>query len=127
VTPPPRILFPFLGATLLRATLEETLRTARAQGAVLAPAYLATVPEHLSLDSPLPGSETESALALLELIEQLAAREGVTVDSRIVRGRTPEEALATLLEEERYDTLVPAPDLALLVDATAPGPSAAAT
>jgi nucleotide-binding universal stress UspA family protein len=83
---------------------------------VLAPAYLATVPEHLSLDSALPRRETEGALALLELIEQLAAREGVTVDSRIVRGRTPEDALATLLEQESYDTLVPAPGLAPLVD-----------
>lgn len=69
MTPPPRILFPFLGATLSRTKLEETLRTARAQGAVLAPAYLATVPEHLSLNSPLSRSETESALAMLELIE----------------------------------------------------------
>jgi nucleotide-binding universal stress UspA family protein len=127
VTAPPRILFPFLGATLARATLEGTLRTARAQGAVVAPAYLATVPAHLSPDSPLSRSETESALALLELIEQLAAREGVPVDSRIVRGRTPEDALTTLLEQESYDTLVPAPDLASLVGATAPRPSAAAT
>jgi nucleotide-binding universal stress UspA family protein len=127
VTPLPRILFPFLGATLSRATLEETLRTARAQGAVLAPAYLATIPEHLSLDSPLPRSETESAVALLELIEQLAAREGVPVDSRIVRGRSPEDALTALLEQESYDTLVTPPDLAPLVDATAPRPSTAAT
>jgi hypothetical protein len=59
VTPPARILFPFLGATLSRATLEEMVRTARAHGAVLAPAYLATVPEHLSRDSALPGRETE--------------------------------------------------------------------
>jgi hypothetical protein len=43
----------------------------------------------------------------------------VTVDFRIVRGRTPEDALTTLLRQETYDTLVPAPDLAPLVDALA--------
>ena len=73
---------------------------------MLVPAYLATVPAHLSLDSPLPRTETESALGLLELIEQLAAREGVPVDSRIVRGRTPKDALTALLEVESYDELV---------------------
>jgi hypothetical protein len=94
---------------------------------VLAPAYLATVPEHLSLDSPLPRSETESALGMLELIEQLAAREGVPVDSRIVRGRTPSDALTALLEQECYDTLVTPPDLAPPAGATAPRRSAAAS
>jgi hypothetical protein len=40
----------------------------------------------------------------------------VTVDSRIVRGRTPEDALTTPPEQESYDSLVPAPDLAPLLD-----------
>jgi nucleotide-binding universal stress UspA family protein len=106
VTARRRILFPFVGATLSRAKLEEALRSARAEGAVLAPVYLATVPAHLSLDAPLPKAETELALAMLELIEQLATREGVPVDSRIERGRSPREALANLIENERYDALV---------------------
>jgi nucleotide-binding universal stress UspA family protein len=101
VTRARRILLPFSAATLSRASLEEALATARAEGAVLVPVYLATVPEHLSLDAPLPRDETESALALLELIEQTAARAGVAVDARIERGRTPDEALAALTERER--------------------------
>jgi Universal stress protein family len=97
---PRRILLPFAGSTLSRATLEETLRSARAEGAVLVPVYLATVPEHRSLDAPLPRDETELALAMLELIEQLATREGVLVDSRIERGRSERHALANLIEDE---------------------------
>jgi Universal stress protein family len=101
-----RILFPFIGSTISHATLDATLRLARAQDAVLVPAYLATIPHHLSLDSPAPLREAEAALPLLELIEQRATREGVPVDSRIERGRTPRHALTALLENEGYDTLV---------------------
>jgi hypothetical protein len=108
VTAARRILLPFLGATLSRATLEEAVAAARAEGAVLVPAYLAVVREDLSLDAPLPRGETESALALLELIEQLAARSGVAVDARIERGRTPREALDALLEHERHDAVIDA-------------------
>jgi hypothetical protein len=98
-----RVLLPFSAATLSRAAFEETLATARAEGAVLVPAYLAVVREDLSLDAPLPRGEAESALAMLELIEQLAAREGVAVDARIERGRTWDDALAALMEHERHD------------------------
>jgi Universal stress protein family len=101
-----RILFPFIGSTVSHATLDAALRLARAQDAVLVPAYLATIPHHLSLDSPAPARESEAALPMLELIEQLATREGVPVDSRIERGRTPRHALTALLENEAYDTLV---------------------
>lgn len=101
-----RILFPFIGSTISHATLDATLRLARAQDAVLVPAYLATIPHHLSLDSPAPLREAEAALPLLELIEQRATREGVPIDSRIERGRTPRHALTALLENEAYDTLV---------------------
>jgi nucleotide-binding universal stress UspA family protein len=106
VTPARRILFPFIGATISRGTLDATLRFARAQEAVLVPSYLATIPHHLSLDSPAPVRESEAAIGLLELIEQLAAREGVPVDSRIERGRSARHALNTLIENEGYDTLV---------------------
>lgn len=103
------------------------------------------------LDSPAPLRESEAALPMLELIEQLATRAGVPVDSRIERGRTPRHALTALLDNEGYDTLVvPAKtsatdgfdptDIAWLLEnapgevlvlrpepATAPGPSGAAT
>jgi nucleotide-binding universal stress UspA family protein len=146
-----RILFPFIGSTISHRTLDATLRLARAQDAVLVPAYLATIPHHLSLDSPAPLRESEAAVPLLELIEQRATQEGVPVDSRIERGRTHRHALTTLLENEGYDTLVvpaktsatdgfdPA-DIAWLLEnapgevlvlrpepATEPSPSAAAT
>lgn len=101
-----RILFPFIGSTISHATLDATLRLARAQDAVLVPAYLATIPHHLSLDSPAPLSESEAAVPLLELIEQRATQEGVRVDSRIERGRTHRHALSALLENDGYDTLV---------------------
>jgi Universal stress protein family len=101
-----RILFPFIGSTISHATLDATLRLARAQDAVLVPAYLATIPHHLSLDSPAPVREAEAAVPLLELIEQRATQEGVSVDSRIERGRTHRHALTALLENEAYDTLV---------------------
>lgn len=100
-----RILFPFLGSVLSERSLNATLRLARAQDATLMPAYLAIVPQALSLEAPL-GSEAEGALALLELIEQRAARAGVTVDARIERGRTPRHALEALIGGERFDTLV---------------------
>jgi Universal stress protein family len=101
-----RILFPFIGSTISHRSLDATLRLARSQDAVLVPAYLATIPHHLTLDSPAPVRESEAALPMLELIEQRATREGVPVDSRIERGRTPRHALTTLIEHERYDTLV---------------------
>jgi Universal stress protein family len=101
-----RILFPFIGSTISNRSLDATLRLARSQDAVLVPAYLATIPHHLTLDSPAPVRESEAALPMLELIEQRATRAGVPVDSRIERGRTPRHALTTLIEQERYDTLV---------------------
>ena len=101
-----RILFPFIGSTVSQATLDAALRLARSQDATLVPAYLVIVPQHLSLDSPAPQRECEAALPVLELIDQRAGRAGVPVDSRIERGRTHRHALSTMLERERYDTLV---------------------
>jgi nucleotide-binding universal stress UspA family protein len=101
-----RILFPFIGSTVSQGTLEATLRLARSQDATLVPAYLATIPHHLSLDSPVPERESEAAIPMLELIEQRATRAGVPVDSRMERGRTHRHALNALIDEERYDMLV---------------------
>jgi hypothetical protein len=69
------------------------------------PAYLAIVPRGLALDAPM-GAESESAMSILELIEQRAGRSGIEVDSRIERGRTARQALERLLESERFDTLI---------------------
>ena len=101
-----RILFPFVGSTISQATLDATLRLARATDATLVPAYLAIVPHHLSLESAAPVRESEAALPVLELIDQRASRAGVPVDSRMERGRTHRHALAALIERERFDTLV---------------------
>jgi nucleotide-binding universal stress UspA family protein len=101
-----RILFPFIGSTVSQATLDATLRLAGSQDATLVPAYLVVVPHHLALESPAPVQACEEALPVLELIDQRASRAGVPVDSRIERGRSPRHALATLVEHERYDTLV---------------------
>jgi hypothetical protein len=106
ITPPAgRILFPFIGDSVSRAALDATLRLARAEGAVLVPAYIVSVPMHLSLEAPLP-RECERALPVLDLIEQRAKWMGVPVDSRIETGRTARHALRRLLDEEKFDRLV---------------------
>ena len=69
------------------------------------PAYIALVPQDALARGAL-GAECDSALALLEVIEQRAAREDVEVDSRIVRGRTTRQAIAELMDEEQFDALV---------------------
>jgi nucleotide-binding universal stress UspA family protein len=101
-----RILFPFIGSTVSQRTVDATLRLARAQDATLVPAYLVVVPHHLSLESAAPVRETEAALPVLELIDQRASRAGVPVDSRIERGRSHRHALSSLVEHERFDTIV---------------------
>jgi len=49
-----QILLPFTGTTLSRRALEAAIRLAKLDGATLMPAFLATVPLSLSLESPLP-------------------------------------------------------------------------
>jgi hypothetical protein len=100
-----RILFPFLGSVLSERSLDATLRLAKAQDATLMPAYLAIVPQSLSLEAPL-GIECEGALAMLELIDQRAGKLGVPVDSRIQRGRTARHALESVIRDERFDSVV---------------------
>ena len=99
-----RILFPFVGSVLSERTLDATIRLARAQEAMLIPAYLAVIPKQLAIEAPL-GIECEGALSLLELIEQRAAKAGVEVDSRIERGYA-RHALADLIDQERFDAIV---------------------
>lgn len=100
-----RILFPFSGGDLSRDALDAALRLASAEHATLVPAYLARVPMTLPLDAPMP-RQCETAVPLLDTIEQRAARAHVDVDSRIEAGRTTRHALARLLDEEAYDRVV---------------------
>jgi nucleotide-binding universal stress UspA family protein len=102
---PGRVLFPFLGQALSKPALEAALRLARAEGATLVPVYLAEVPRHLPLDTPLP-RQSDRALTLLEAVEQRAHRCGVPVDARIERGRDSRHALREMLDHEHYDRIV---------------------
>lgn len=100
-----RILFPFLGSTISGRALDSALRLARAEDATLIPAYLAVISQRLTLDAPIP-RECETAMPLLEVIEQRANREHVPIDTRIERGRSPRHGLQRLLGRERYDMLI---------------------
>lgn len=102
-----RILFPFVGEALSTPAFDVALRLARAEGSTLVPAYLAVVPLSVQLDTPLK-KQAEDALPLLEAIEQRAATQGVTIDSRIGRGRTVRHALRLLMEQESFDQIVAA-------------------
>jgi hypothetical protein len=106
VEPPVRrILLPFTGQTISRRALEAGMRLALAEHATLMPAFLATVPLQMPLDSPLPKT-CGTVLPLLEAIEQKATARGVPVDSRIGRGRSHRDALRRLLVEEHVDRVV---------------------
>jgi hypothetical protein len=100
-----RILFPFVGESVSQRALDAALRLARAEGATLVPAYIATVPLQLNIEAPVP-EECASAVPLLDTIELRAARMGVPVDSRIETGRTARHALRRLAESETYDRIV---------------------
>ncbi len=100
-----QILLPFAGQSISRRALDAALRLARAEDAVLMPAYLAVVPRYMPLDAALPKQASKS-MPLLEAIEQRATAQGVPVDSRIERGRSYRHALLRLLEEEEFDRVV---------------------
>jgi hypothetical protein len=93
-----KILFPFVGTELSERALQATIRLAWAEGAVIVPGYLATVPKTLPLDVPV-GRSCDEAFAVFEAIEQRAAKVGVPVDGRIARGRNMRHALRTLMDE----------------------------
>lgn len=100
-----QILLPFTGAEISRRAVDAALRLARAEDATLMPAYLARVPKRLPLDCAIP-KEADSAMAMLEAIEQRASAQGVPVDARIERGRSYRHALARLLKRETFDRVV---------------------
>jgi nucleotide-binding universal stress UspA family protein len=100
-----RILLPFTGQEISRRAFEAAVRLAKVENATLMPAFLARVPRNLPLDSALP-AQCASGMPLLEAIEQRAHNQGVTVDSRIARGRTYRDALRRLLEQEQFDRII---------------------
>jgi nucleotide-binding universal stress UspA family protein len=100
-----QILLPFTGTAISRRALDAALRLARAEQATLMPAYLAMVPKQLPLDCAIP-AEAAKAMPMLEAIEQRATAQGVSIDSRIERGRSYRHALARLLDCECFDRIV---------------------
>jgi nucleotide-binding universal stress UspA family protein len=106
----PRLLVPFTAKQLDPTVLDAALRIARAEDAVLVPAYLLVVPLEFSLDAPVQHDELQRAMPILEAVELAARRAGVPVDARIERGRTPIDALQRLWCAESFDrVIVPAP------------------
>jgi hypothetical protein len=69
------------------------------------PAFLARVPMDLPLDAALPG-QCENGMPLLETIEQRLSQQGISVDSRVGRGRSYRDALRRLLEREQFDRII---------------------
>jgi hypothetical protein len=103
-----RILVPFSGQ-LDGTVLDAAIRIARAEDAVLVPAYLLIVPMQYGEDAPLR-DQVEVAVPLLEAVEHAALRAGVPVDARIEKGRTLTHALRRLWEVEPFYRIVaPAP------------------
>jgi nucleotide-binding universal stress UspA family protein len=100
-----RILFPFVSSALSSSALEAALRLAKSEEATLVPVFLARVPMNLPLQAPLP-RQSESALMLLETIEQRAATHGVPVDARVQRGRDNRHALREAIASNSYDRIV---------------------
>jgi hypothetical protein len=103
-----RVLVPFSGALDL-TVLEAAIRVAKAEDAVLVPAYLLVVPLQYPEDSAQK-EQVAVALPLLEAVEHAALRAGVPVDARIEKGRSLTHALRRLWDVERFDRVVaPAP------------------
>jgi nucleotide-binding universal stress UspA family protein len=104
-----RILLPFSGEAISRRSFEAAVRLAKAENAIIMPAFLARVPMNLPLETPLP-VQCARGMPLLEAIEQRASSQGVAVDSRVSRGRSARDALRTLLAEEQFDRIIVSAD-----------------
>jgi len=100
-----RILLPFTGTSISRRALDAAVRLAGAEGATLVPAYLAPVPMHLPLDAAI-ARQCDTAMPLLEAIEQRAVGQEIPVESRIERGRSYRDALRRILAEESFDRVI---------------------
>lgn len=99
------ILLPFTGQAISQRAFEAAVRLAQAEHATIMPAFLARVPRTLPIDSPLP-AQCASGMPLLETVEQQAAAQGLSVDSRVARGRTYRDALRRLLDQEHFDRVI---------------------
>jgi len=104
-----RILLPFTGQAISRRSFEAAVRLAKAENAVIMPAFLASVPMNLPLDTALP-AQCGRGMPLLEAIEQRAMAQGVPVDSRVSRGRSSRDALRKLIESEHFDRIIVSAD-----------------
>jgi hypothetical protein len=104
-----RILLPFSGQAISRRSFEAAVRLAKAEDATIMPAFLASVPMNLPLDSALP-VQCARGMPLLEAIEQRASSQGVAVDSRVGRGRSARDALRKLIEAEPFDRIIVSAD-----------------
>ncbi len=85
--------------------LAAAIRLARAEEAVLVPAYLLLVPLRYAEEAPLR-EQVAVAMPVLEAVEHAALRAGVPVDARIEKGRTIPHALKRLWEAERFYRIV---------------------
>jgi nucleotide-binding universal stress UspA family protein len=104
-----RILLPFTGHAISRRSFEAAVRLAKAENAIIMPAFLARVPMNLPLESPLP-VQCARGMPLLEAIEQRVASQGLPVESRVGRGRSARDALHRLLEQEDFDRIIVSAD-----------------
>jgi len=104
-----RILLPFTGEAISRRAFEAAVRLAKAENAVIMPAFLARVPMNLPLETPLP-VQCSGGMPLLEAIEQRVTSQGIRVDSRVGRGRSARDALRQLLDQEHFDRIIVSAD-----------------
>ena len=104
-----RILLPFSGQAISRRSFEAAVRLAKAENAIIMPAFLARVPMSLPPDTALPVQCT-GGMALIETIEQNLSSQGIPVDSRIGRGRSARDALRKLIEQEHFDRIIVSAD-----------------
>jgi hypothetical protein len=109
IEPGRRILLPFTGQEISRRSFEAAVRLAKAENAIIMPAFLARVPLSLPLETALP-VQSAWGMPLLEAIEQRASSLGVPVDSRVGRGRSVRDALRRLLEQEHFDRIIVSAD-----------------
>jgi nucleotide-binding universal stress UspA family protein len=100
-----RILVPFSGNAISLRALEAAVRLAKAENAIVMPAFLARVPMDLPPDTPLT-VQCATGMPLLEAIEQRVTSQGLPVESRVRSGRTYRDALRKLLEDEHFDRII---------------------
>jgi nucleotide-binding universal stress UspA family protein len=104
-----RILLPFTGQAISRRSFEAAVRLAKAENAIIMPAFLARVPMDLPLETPLP-VQCARGMPLLEAIEQRVSAQGLPVESRVGRGRSARDALRRLLDQEDFDRIIVSAD-----------------